>query len=79
MRGSAIGTSGVDGRKRLRTQLGEDVPEPVQNKHRGDVVVEWTVWMSEVGWVSCLVLDRSGGALPVPRGTPSVNTTAKIE
>lgn len=41
-RGLGIGFSKTDGEKRVRTQLGEDIPEPVQDEHRGDAVsVRW--------------------------------------
>jgi len=52
--GSVTGITGADGRKRSRTQLGKDIPEPVQNKHREDAVgVGWTRKLSGVCWVSC--------------------------
>lgn len=40
--GSDIGISETEGGKRLHTQLGKDIPKPVQNEHRGESVsVRW--------------------------------------
>ena len=76
--GSVVCITKADGRKRLRTQLGKDVPEPVKNKHRGDGVgVGWTEEMSVVRWMSCPAGGRSRSTATWTRIPKSPSKIAK--
>ena len=77
--GSVIGISSADRKKRLHTQLSKDIPEPVQDKHRGDeVVLGWTRRVSVLGWMSCPTVSRSRGGSGRCHVEPLPKSLAKI-